>query len=414
MKVRTHKTIKFRWALTVAGEVVDLTGRNLVVEITTPGKQKVVLVPQIENNVLCFEYKGTQVGTYSMTAYLDRYTQVETMLDECKAFTLVEKTCMEEDSATGDLQYETIELEGSLSMIPMGPKGDRGPIGPQGNPATINGYETLTVTQVAPITIAQVDGTLTIGLDPDKSVTPENLNEEIQNRVKGDNDIKKELGDNYYTKTQVDGQVQEINQNISDLTTDLSNTDTIAKQAKAIAEGKSTAIVFDTVEDMNVYILAHSSTLKVGDIFYIKATDVSDYWWTGTEVLPMETEKPDLSNFYNKTEVDNKIDGRASKEETNRTLETLNSAIEQEKQERQATDGQLSSMIENRVSRDDFTRGLGTKQDTLTPGTGIKIENNVISSTGGGGGSAIWTGTESEYNGLETIDPEIIYIVESN
>lgn len=35
--------------------------------------------------------------------------------------------------------------------------------------------------------------------------------------------------------------------------------------------------------------------------------------------------------------------------------------------------------------------GLGAKQDTLTAGTGINITNNVISATGGGGGTETYT-----------------------
>lgn len=38
---------------------------------------------------------------------------------------------------------------------------------------------------------------------------------------------------------------------------------------------------------------------------------------------------------------------------------------------------------------------IGSKQDVLTPGTGIKIEGNVISATGGGGGGT------SDYNSLD-------------
>lgn len=39
---------------------------------------------------------------------------------------------------------------------------------------------------------------------------------------------------------------------------------------------------------------------------------------------------------------------------------------------------------------------IGSKQDVLTPGSGIKIEGNVISATGGGGG-----GGTSDYNSLD-------------
>jgi hypothetical protein len=76
----------------------------------------------------------------------------------------------------------------------------------------------------------------------------------------------------------------------------------VAENAKAIAEGKATGYVFDTIEDMNAWVTANSSALKLGDNLYIRAIDVPDYWWDGTTVQQLETQKVDLTNYVKKTD----------------------------------------------------------------------------------------------------------------
>ena len=75
-----------------------------------------------------------------------------------------------------------------------------------------------------------------------------------------------------------------------------------SEQAKAIAEGKSTGYVFDTVDDMNTWIETNSSILKLGDNLYIRAVDVPDYWWDGEKVQQLETQKVDLSEYVKNTD----------------------------------------------------------------------------------------------------------------
>lgn len=78
---------------------------------------------------------------------------------------------------------------------------------------------------------------------------------------------------------------------------------------EAIARGKARARVFDTVEDLDVWLsdLENVKTLQKGDNFYIKAIEVPDYWWDGEQKQQLETEKPDLSVFYTKEESDIKF-----------------------------------------------------------------------------------------------------------
>lgn len=80
--------------------------------------------------------------------------------------------------------------------------------------------------------------------------------------------------------------------------------------AKAIAEGKATGYVFDTVEDMNAWIETNSSMLKLGDNLYIRAVDVPDYWWDGETVQQLETQKVDLADYVKNTDYAG-IDGKA-------------------------------------------------------------------------------------------------------
>lgn len=76
--------------------------------------------------------------------------------------------------------------------------------------------------------------------------------------------------------------------------------------AEAIAKGRATGYVFDTVSDLDLWLQDESnvSKLVLGDNFYIREVDVPDYWWDGTEKQQLETQKVDLSEYYTKKETD--------------------------------------------------------------------------------------------------------------
>lgn len=92
------------------------------------------------------------------------------------------------------------------------------------------------------------------------------------------------------------------------------NTDSVAHSdirtavatADAIARGKSRARVFNTKADLDTWLLtpANVAELQIGDNFYIKAIDVPDYWWDGTQTQALEGEKVDLTDYYTKTQAD--------------------------------------------------------------------------------------------------------------
>lgn len=78
---------------------------------------------------------------------------------------------------------------------------------------------------------------------------------------------------------------------------DIAEVKTIAEKAEVIAKGRATAYVYDTVEALDTDLANPDFVAKLvkGDNFYIKALDVPDYWWDGTQKQQLETEKPDLS-----------------------------------------------------------------------------------------------------------------------
>ena len=83
------------------------------------------------------------------------------------------------------------------------------------------------------------------------------------------------------------------------------------ERVEAIAKGKSTGLVFDTVEDMEAWISNpdNKNILSMGDNIYIKAKEVPDYWIvkafdyavSGKYYLisELETQKVDLSDIEN-------------------------------------------------------------------------------------------------------------------
>ena len=78
----------------------------------------------------------------------------------------------------------------------------------------------------------------------------------------------------------------------------------LAQQAKAIAEGRATGYVFDTLAEMNAWLAVAENVAKlvVGDNLYIRATDSPDYWWDGERAQVLETEHPDLSGYVKDTD----------------------------------------------------------------------------------------------------------------
>ncbi len=63
-----------------------------------------------------------------------------------------------------------------------------------------------------------------------------------------------------------------------------------AREAIEALKGSAPGLVFDTVADMEAYVAEHSAELKIGQDLYIRETDAPDYWWDGTQAVPVETD----------------------------------------------------------------------------------------------------------------------------
>ena len=88
----------------------------------------------------------------------------------------------------------------------------------------------------------------------------------------------------------------------SDIQPILENIENVANQAEIIAKGRATGYVFDTVEELDNWLLNEENTSKLvlGDNLYIRTVGVPDYWWDGTSKQVLETEKPDLTEYAKK------------------------------------------------------------------------------------------------------------------
>lgn len=88
-----------------------------------------------------------------------------------------------------------------------------------------------------------------------------------------------------------------------------------ADEALTIAKGRNRALTFLTYQELSSWIdgdFTRSdgktvSDLMTGDNLYIVETGVPDYWWDGTQIRLLETQKVDLSEYAEKDYVDEEI-----------------------------------------------------------------------------------------------------------
>ena len=259
------------------------------------------------------------------------------------------------------------------------------------------------------------------------------VNQEVAARIQGDADINTTLGtkadkSDTYTKAQVDALIPVVPTNVSAFTNDagyltqhqsLDNYYTKTQVDTALA-AKVSQTEFDTKEEVistalneleeskqpkltagaNITIDANNVISSTGGtqvqsdwnqsdstaVDYIKnkptIPDTSDFV-SVTQYNPKElaiaealtdlnenkADKseipvvPDMSNYYTKTETDNTFVSQADFDVKEEVISTA-----------------LNDLYMNKATKTE----LNAKQDTLTAGTGISIQNNVISATGGG------------------------------
>lgn len=99
----------------------------------------------------------------------------------------------------------------------------------------------------------------------------------------------------------------------------------ISERAEAIAKGRATGYVFDTVTDLDEWLQDSENTSKLvlGDNLYIREVGVPDYWWDGTSKQILETQKVDLTEYVTQEEFnEDKIKrGEIVLSSTSRTVE---------------------------------------------------------------------------------------------
>lgn len=86
-------------------------------------------------------------------------------------------------------------------------------------------------------------------------------------------------------------------------------------ETTAIAKGKARSLVFDTEQQLKSWVASEYSRpdgkttadLQIGDNLYVVELGVPDYWWDGTTIQPLGAEKPDLTDYYTKDEINAKI-----------------------------------------------------------------------------------------------------------
>jgi hypothetical protein len=113
MKIRIGKDIHLKWTILTDGESIPLQGRNLTLELKSPSGKRTPLVFTIKDNYLLFTWYGTEqkrVGDYILTLWENKGMVGQSAVDLVPALTLVEYSTQEDDSISGDIQSETLDL----------------------------------------------------------------------------------------------------------------------------------------------------------------------------------------------------------------------------------------------------------------------------------------------------------------
>lgn len=174
---------------------------------------------------------------------------------------------------------------------PQGPKGETGSTGPQGiqgnsGPDGKDGISATHNWNGTVLTITSASGTSSADLKGEKGIdgyTPE-------------------INVDYWTEQDKEEIITDV---MSEVQPQIDNIEEVASKAETIAKGRTTGYVFDTLEDLDVWLQdeANISKLVLGDNLYIRAIGVPDYWWDGSEKQQLETQKVDLTEYINDVQI---------------------------------------------------------------------------------------------------------------
>lgn len=89
-------------------------------------------------------------------------------------------------------------------------------------------------------------------------------------------------------------------------------------EVNALASGSgAVALVFDTKDALDAWLEDQNNVtnLKVGQNIYIKAANTPDYWWDGTGLQMLETEKVSLDGYVTETRLTDALSGYLKSED---------------------------------------------------------------------------------------------------
>lgn len=97
--IRIGKDIAINWEITINGQVEDLTDKDLTLTMTDPkGNVAETKDFEINDNKISVGFNGTSfryLGTYTLTLWLNKGKEGQTMVDAVDAFKLVKYTIEE-------------------------------------------------------------------------------------------------------------------------------------------------------------------------------------------------------------------------------------------------------------------------------------------------------------------------------
>ena len=226
------------------------------------------------------------------------------------------------------------------------------------------------------------------------------VNQEISGRIQADTELQGQINtkadkSDTYTKAQVDEAIQDVvadyvlqsefdikEETISTALNELE--DTKADKADVYTKSETDQAIADALDDID--LSDYYTKGETNDIILEKEEVVSRALTELHEEKADKTEIPSLDNYYTKSETDSAIET---------ALEDIDLSDYYTKSE---TDSTFVDKATFDVKEEVISTALNTleneKQDVLTAGANITIENNVISSTGGTQVQADWNQTD--------------------